>query len=189
MNQGRTIATLMFVGIDNIIAAILNILLLLWTNTAAKAAVFLWNIYRSWMYSIAPIYIKSNFPTEYFGRLLGIMRITFGTCFLAVIGLAQIPNTFPSIGFKAVSGAFLAAAGARFIFPLHGLYKALRSPHSRLSVNDRPVSFLSNLSRNFSLTFSGRISEVHDIFSMKRISRPTDAELTYDRTSVRSCPN
>ena len=58
------------------------------------------------MYSIAPIYIKSNFPTEYFGRLLGIMRITFGTCFLAVIGLAQIPNTFPSIGFKAVSGIY-----------------------------------------------------------------------------------
>ena len=60
---------------------------------------------------------------------------------------------------------------------------------SRLSVNDRPVSFLSNLSRNFSLTFSGRISEVHDIFSVKRISRSTDAELNDDRTSVRSCPN
>ena len=75
-------------------------------NIVAKSAVFLWNIYRSWMYSIAPIYIKSNFPTEYFGRLLGIMRITFGTCFLAVIGLAQIPNTFPSIGFKAVSGIY-----------------------------------------------------------------------------------
>ena len=36
MNQGRTIATLMFVGLDNIIAVILNILLLLWTNTGRK---------------------------------------------------------------------------------------------------------------------------------------------------------
>ena len=141
MNQGRTIATLLFVGVDNIVAGVLNILLLLWTSSgfknyiknpiinfdsAAKSAVLLWNIYRSWMYSIAPIYIKSNFPAEYFGRLLGIMRITFGTCFLvrvrklvlfdrigsflfsnpswAVIGLAQIPNSYPELGFKAVSG-------------------------------------------------------------------------------------
>ena len=87
MNQGRTIATLLFVGVDNIVAAVLNVMLLLSTKTAAKSAVFLWNIYRSWMYSIAPIYIKSNFPAEYFGRLLGIMRITLGTSFLV-----RVPN-------------------------------------------------------------------------------------------------
>ena len=90
------------------------------TVTSAFAVVFIFNFYRAWLYSNAAVYIKVKFPVHYFGRLMGIVRITMGLLSLLLIGLAEISKVWPSEGFDAIFITFIITMVIGFAFPIHG---------------------------------------------------------------------
>ena len=77
-------------------------------------------------YGLPPIYIKSRFPSQYFGRLVGILRLVAGITSAGIIGLATIPKNEPDTGFPGVFIGFITAGILSLAFPINGFVKILR---------------------------------------------------------------
>ena len=108
------------------IGIIINALQLVHTRSSAISIVILWNWHRAWTFPLAAVYIKSRFSNQYFGRLLGTVRLIMGISVMIVIGLAEAPKTIPEDGFKGVAIALMIATVLSFAFPLSKFINILK---------------------------------------------------------------
>lgn len=127
LSNGRVIGTLVFVFLDNFVGLMMGYLQLQATSESSFSLVIIYNLYRAWCYSTATVYIKANFPIEYFGRMMGIMRVSMGISSLLVLLLTEIPNQFPENGFTTLFISFMVLQLLGFVFPLHGFVTKFRT--------------------------------------------------------------
>lgn len=132
MNTGKAIGVLIFAFLANLVGLTMNSLQLVATKGSTTAVVFVLNLYRAWTFALAPLFIKSMFRIQYFGRLVGILRITLGISSVAIIGLSEVPKRWPEFGFSAVFISFIITVVLTFSFPINGFFqiswKKNRSP-------------------------------------------------------------
>ena len=115
-----SVPSLIFISLDNVVGIVLGVLLLYRTVNGSMAGVFILNLYFGWAYCITAVYVKANFPIQYFGRLMGIMRISMGLSSLLIIGLAEVTNRWPNSGFNSIFILFIVLMVVGVIFPIHG---------------------------------------------------------------------
>ena len=83
-------------------------------------------MYRAFHSSVPPVLVKSLFPPEYFGSLVGFVRFSLGVTSLLMLGLPEIPKTYGEAGFKAIFYCHIASQVVLFFFPVM-LIKKLRT--------------------------------------------------------------
>ena len=115
-----------FIALNNVVGIVMGVLQLSQTVNGTIAALFVFNLYLGWTNSNSAVYIKTNFPIYYFGRLMGIMRLTMGISSLLLIGLGEIPKRWPSRGFDAIFISFIVLMVVGLIFPINGFIIARR---------------------------------------------------------------
>ena len=70
---------------------------------------------------------KALFPREFFGRLMGIQRISMGIFSFPVIGLAKVPGIYPENGFTGIFIGCIILSVIVLVFPAHGFYLAIKA--------------------------------------------------------------
>ena len=116
-NFGTIKAILIFAANDCILGLLMIYLQFRQTYESTVILIFIMNLYRSWNYGFHAMFVKAKYPAEFFGRLMGCLRISMGLTNILVIPLAKVSK------FSTILSLFAALQALSLSFPAYSLYK------------------------------------------------------------------
>ena len=96
------------------------------TETSARLAALLHNIYRSLLTTQAAVFIRCNYPNHIFGTLMGFSRIIMGLASMVNMGLVKVFTVHGVDGYMYIILSLALIQCLTLSFPLYSLYMKLK---------------------------------------------------------------